>query len=138
MEAMNEAIRQQLSSLLASLDPNTSTNFKALIHETILDQCGLLQKREEDHDCGEYSDEDSFFQEEVRLRKVEVQDESLRLFTEKWVIGDHSDHTYEKSEAPLQGEKVQNSLVGAAYKERLKSIALVIGASGGWFPDEEE
>ncbi|XGW32729.1 hypothetical protein V3C99_017341 [Haemonchus contortus] len=109
MEAMNEAIRQQLSSLLASLDPNTSTNFKALIHETILDQCGLLQKREEDNECGEYSDEDSFFQEEVRLRKVEVQDESLRLFTES-----------------------------AAYKERLKSIALVIGASGGWFPDEEE
>ncbi|KAK5975535.1 hypothetical protein GCK32_000987 [Trichostrongylus colubriformis] len=137
MEAMNEAIRQQLATLLATLDPYTnSSNFKALIHDTILDQCGLLQKREEFDQGGEGGDEESFFQEEVRLQKMDMQDESLRLYTEKWVIGDHQ-NTDEKFIAQLNG-KIQNLSVGAAYKERLKNIAVVIGASGGWFPDEEE
>ncbi|VDM85416.1 unnamed protein product [Strongylus vulgaris] len=42
MEALIEAIREQISSILASLDPNDDV--KVLVHNAILDQCGLMQK----------------------------------------------------------------------------------------------
>ncbi|RCN53773.1 hypothetical protein ANCCAN_00267 [Ancylostoma caninum] len=45
----------------------------------------------------------------MKERLQEEEAESLRLFTEQ-----------------------------AAYKQRLKNLALVIGTTGGWFPDEEE
>ncbi|KAL6723265.1 hypothetical protein Aduo_018286 [Ancylostoma duodenale] len=65
--------------------------------------------REESRDDVDNTDEEPRFQEEMKHRLQEEGAESFRLFTEQ-----------------------------AAYKERLKNLALVIGATGGWFPDEEE
>ncbi|KAL6723264.1 hypothetical protein Aduo_018285 [Ancylostoma duodenale] len=65
--------------------------------------------REESTDDVDNTDEEPRFQEEMKQRLQEEEAESFRLFTEQ-----------------------------AAYKERLKNLALVIGAIGGWFPDEEE
>ncbi|EYC12251.1 hypothetical protein Y032_0048g1685 [Ancylostoma ceylanicum] len=107
MEALSEAIREQLSSMFTSLDPNT--DIKTLVHSTILEQCGLLQKREESRDDVDNTDEEPRFQEEMKQRLQEEEADSFRLFSEQ-----------------------------TAYKERLKNLALVIGTTGGWFPEEEE
>ncbi|KAK6765625.1 hypothetical protein RB195_025504 [Necator americanus] len=107
MEALGEAIREQLSSVLNSLDPNS--DIKALVHNCILDQCGLLQKREESRDDVDNTEEEPRFQEEMKQRLQEEEAETFRLFTEEM-----------------------------AFKQRLKNVALVIGTNGGWFVDEEE
>ncbi|VDM79715.1 unnamed protein product [Strongylus vulgaris] len=67
------------------------------------------EKREEIDDNPDNTEEEPRFQEEMKLRQQEVEAESFRLFTEE-----------------------------EAYNQRLKSIALVLGASGGWFVEEEE
>ncbi|KAK6765627.1 hypothetical protein RB195_025504 [Necator americanus] len=80
MEALGEAIREQLSSVLNSLDPNS--DIKALVHNCILDQCGLLQKREESRDDVDNTEEEPRFQEEMKQRLQEEEAETFRLFTE--------------------------------------------------------
>ncbi|WKY16321.1 hypothetical protein Q1695_001193 [Nippostrongylus brasiliensis] len=83
MEALSEAIRKQLSAL-AILDSTTS--FKALVHNSILEQYGLMQKQEEYTDDDKPEDEEADFQEELQQHKQEDNDESLRLFTEGFSV----------------------------------------------------
>ncbi|CAJ0609725.1 unnamed protein product [Cylicocyclus nassatus] len=108
MQAIAEAIREQILSILSYIDPND--DIKELVHNTILDHCGLLQKREELDDDLDYTEEEAQFHEEIKLQRQEEEAETFRLFTEE-----------------------------ETYKQRLKNVALFIGASaGGWFGDEDD
>ncbi|KAL6723266.1 hypothetical protein Aduo_018287 [Ancylostoma duodenale] len=80
-----------------------------LVNLHVFDEHLKGMKREESRDDVDNTDEEPRFQEGMEQRLQEEEAESFRLFTEQ-----------------------------AAYKELLKNLALVIGATGGWFPDEEE
>uniref|UniRef100_A0A1I7WLD9 Uncharacterized protein n=1 Tax=Heterorhabditis bacteriophora TaxID=37862 RepID=A0A1I7WLD9_HETBA len=105
IEALGAAINEHFSVFMGIMSPEMS--FRSLLHISILDQCGLLQKHEEYEHETNYSMEIPIHQEEIIRHKKENEEQWINL-----------------------------SNASVFCEQHLKKVAIIMRSSAGWFEED--